>query len=71
MEKFANSIPNIPNLVLKQPSELERLCIQKVEWSTNGNALQSVKFFYSDGTESPEFGQRDKSTVKTCEIKPN
>ena len=42
MEKFANSIPNIPDLVKKSPEDLQSLCLSKVEWSTAKNSLQAA-----------------------------
>ena len=74
MLRFASSIPNIPDLIKKSKSELNKLYLKKVEWSTVSNkfqpdGLQSIKFHFSDGSSSAEWGQKDNSTLKTFEFK--
>jgi chromosome segregation ATPase len=61
MVKFATSIPNIPELIKKEESDLKKLKLSKIEWSTVNNkfqppALQSIKFHFNDGTSSTEWG---------------
>jgi len=76
MIRFASSIPNVPELTKKSKSEIQKLWLKKVEWSTVSNkfqqpSLQSIKFHFSDGTSSAEWGQRDSSTLKEHEFKEN
>jgi len=40
MLRFASSIPNIPDLIKKSKSELNKLYLKKVEWSTVSNKFQ-------------------------------
>jgi hypothetical protein len=67
MEKFTISIPNIPNLVLKSERDLSFMGLKRLEWSTNlkSGALQSLQVIYTDGTESTEFGLKEKSSFRT------
>lgn len=37
MVKFATSIPNIPDLIKKNESDLKKLGLSKIEWSTVNN----------------------------------
>jgi hypothetical protein len=74
MVKFATSIPNIPELIKKSEAELKKLVLSKIEWSTVNNkfqppALQSIKFYFNDGTSSAEWGQRESSSLQTFEFK--
>jgi hypothetical protein len=74
MLKFASSIPNVPELIKKSKSDLNKLYLKKVEWSTVSNkfqpdGLQSIKFHFSDGTSSAEWGQKDQSTSQSFEFK--
>jgi hypothetical protein len=74
MVKFATSIPNIPELIKKSEADLKKLSLSKIEWSTVSNkqqppALQSIKFYFNDGSCSAEWGQRDQSTLQTFEFK--
>jgi hypothetical protein len=73
MLRFASSIPNIPDLVKKSKSDLNKLFLKKVEWSTVSNkfqpdGLQSIKFHFSDGTSSAEWGQKDQSTYQSFDF---
>jgi hypothetical protein len=75
MVKFASSIPNMVELNKKTESELDKLELERVEWSTVNNnyqpsALQSIKFFFSDGSSSPEWGQRDNSSLQSHHFAP-
>lgn len=74
MVNFAQSIPNIPELTKKSKLELQKLQLKKVEWSTVSNkfqqpALQSIKFHFSDGTSTAEWGKKDSATAQTYEFK--
>ena len=76
MIRFASSIPNVPELSKKSKSEIQKLWLKKVEWSTVSNkfqppSLQSIKFHFSDGTSSAEWGQRESKTLKEYEFKEN
>jgi hypothetical protein len=37
MIRFASSIPNVPELAKKTKSEIQKLWLKKVEWSTISN----------------------------------
>ena len=61
----ANSDPKIEMLAKKEGDRLMDLYIKRLEWSLHPQeqTLQSIKYVYSDGTQSALFGKKEATTA--------